>query len=97
MTATPALASVVLSFRNEAENIPILISRLAAMFAGQALEYELVFVNDDSTDASLATLLDERARKPRRLSHRKMARPTCEACRAGIGYRHREKRRRRYA
>jgi len=43
----------------------MLISRLAAMFAGQTVEYELIFVNDDSTDASLATLLDERKRNSR--------------------------------
>jgi glycosyltransferase involved in cell wall biosynthesis len=59
------LVSVVLSFRNEAENIPTLVSRLAAMFAGQDVEYEIVFVNDDSTDASLAVLLQERERNPR--------------------------------
>jgi dolichol-phosphate mannosyltransferase len=35
------------------------------MFAGQDVDYELVFVNDDSTDASLATLLQERERNPR--------------------------------
>src|SRR5258706_6460340 len=59
------LVSVVLSFRNEAENIPTLVSRLASMFAGQDVDYELLFVNDDSTDGSLATLLQERERNPR--------------------------------
>src|SRR5258706_2036302 len=59
------LVSVVVSFRNEAENIPTLVSRLASMFAGQDVDYELVFVNDDSTDGSLATLLQERERNPR--------------------------------
>jgi glycosyltransferase involved in cell wall biosynthesis len=65
MTAGKSLVSVVFSFRNEAENIPTLVSRLAAMFAAQDVEYELVFVNDDSTDASLTTLLHERERNPR--------------------------------
>jgi glycosyltransferase involved in cell wall biosynthesis len=59
------LVSVVLSFRNEAENIPTLVSRLAAMFGTQDADYELVFVNDDSTDGSLASLLQERERNPR--------------------------------
>jgi polyisoprenyl-phosphate glycosyltransferase len=59
-SAGRSLVSVVLSFRNEAGNIPTLISRLAAMFAAEDVSYELVFVNDDSTDASLATLLRER-------------------------------------
>jgi dolichol-phosphate mannosyltransferase len=60
-----ALVSVVLSFRNEAENIPTLVARLAAMFAGQPVDYELIFVNDASTDRSLELLLGERARNPR--------------------------------
>ena len=59
------LISVVLSFRNEAEVIPELISRLDRMFAGQNVPYELLFVNDASTDASLAILINERDRNPR--------------------------------
>lgn len=60
-----ALVSVVLSFRNEAENIPELVARLAAVFAKEPVDYELVFVNDASTDASLTILLSERERNPR--------------------------------
>lgn len=59
------LISVVLSFRNEAENIPALIARLAGVFASQAVDYELIFVNDDSTDRSLELLTLEHARNPR--------------------------------
>jgi dolichol-phosphate mannosyltransferase len=59
------LVSVVLSFRNEAENIPTLIARLVAMFASQDVEYELLFVNDASTDHSVSILLTERQRNPR--------------------------------
>jgi glycosyltransferase involved in cell wall biosynthesis len=59
------LVSVVLSFRNEAETIPTLISRLAAVFATQPVEYELLFVNDASTDDSLSVLLAEREHNPR--------------------------------
>ena len=51
------LVSVVLSFRNEAENIPTLVARLAAMFAEQPVDYELIFVNDASTDRSLDLLI----------------------------------------
>ncbi len=65
MTPPPALVSIVLSFRNEAANIPALVERLAAMFADEPVEYELLFVNDDSTDASLELLLNERAANPR--------------------------------
>ena len=59
------LVSVVLSFRNESENIPTLIARLATMFEAEAVEYELLFVNDASTDDSLAVLVRERERNPR--------------------------------
>jgi len=59
------LVSVVLSFRNEAENIPTLVARLAATFAEQPVDYELIFVNDASTDRSLDLLIGERARNPR--------------------------------
>jgi len=59
------LVSVVLSFRNEAENIPTLTVRLVAMFVSQDVEYELLFVNDASTDHSVSVLLTERQRNPR--------------------------------
>jgi glycosyltransferase involved in cell wall biosynthesis len=59
------LVSVVLSFRNEAGNIPPLIDRLARMFEAQPVEYELVFVNDASTDSSREILIGERARNAR--------------------------------
>jgi dolichol-phosphate mannosyltransferase len=55
----------VLSFRNEAANIPTLTARLATMFATQDIEYELLFVNDASTDASLPLLLEERQHNAR--------------------------------
>jgi glycosyltransferase involved in cell wall biosynthesis len=60
-----AVVSVVFSFRNERQNIPTLISRLDAMFAGAGVDYELIFVNDASTDGSLDVLIDERSRNPR--------------------------------
>jgi dolichol-phosphate mannosyltransferase len=59
------LLSVVLSFRNEADVIPELIARLDAAITSAGLDYELVFVNDASTDRSLAVLEEHRARNPR--------------------------------
>ena len=59
------LISVVLSFRNEADNIPTLVARLEKMFAGENVDYEVLFVNDASTDASLSLLIAERQRNPR--------------------------------
>ena len=59
------LVSVVLSFRNEAGNIPTLVARLDRMFAAEHADYEAVFVNDASTDASFTLLMAERERNPR--------------------------------
>ena len=51
------LLSVVFSFRNEAEVIPELVRRLQAALGPLPLRREFIFVNDSSTDASLATLM----------------------------------------
>jgi glycosyltransferase involved in cell wall biosynthesis len=59
------LISVVLSFRNESGNIGALVDRLDAMFSRENVQYELVFVNDASTDDSLQILLERRASNPR--------------------------------
>ena len=56
------LVSVVLSFRNEEGVIPELVARLVKALTGAGLAYELIFVNDASTDGSLA-LLEEHHRK----------------------------------
>jgi glycosyltransferase involved in cell wall biosynthesis len=65
MRADRPLISVVFSFRNEADNIPTLLSRLDKMFSGEQAEYEAIFVNDASTDASFTVLMAERRRNPR--------------------------------
>jgi len=62
---TSPLLSVVLSFRNEAEVIPELIERLDRALTAASIDYELIFVNDASTDASLALLEKHRASNPR--------------------------------
>jgi len=56
--------SVVLSFYNEETVIPELLSRMRAVFGAlieskRIRDYELVFVNDDSTDGSLQCLQGE--------------------------------------
>ncbi len=55
------LISLVFSFRDEEEVLPELISRCRAVLRGQTArgvirDYELIFVNDSSTDGSLAVL-----------------------------------------
>ena len=64
MTFESGLVSVVFSFRNEAENIPTLVSRVDSAFSGQPERYEIIFVNDRSSDTSLEILLKERERNP---------------------------------
>ena len=53
------LLSVVFSFRNEEENLPELLSRVRGVLDKAIERYELIFVNDASTDGSLATLESE--------------------------------------
>lgn len=51
--------NIIFSFRNEEENIPELVSRVSKSLATiQDLTYELIFVNDCSTDRSLELLID---------------------------------------
>src|ERR1039458_2121197 len=59
------LISIVFSFRNEAGNIAEVASRIEKVFSTEPEDYEAIFVNDDSTDASLDTLIQERERNPR--------------------------------
>ncbi|MGY9006394.1 MAG: glycosyltransferase family 2 protein [Alphaproteobacteria bacterium] len=48
--------SVIYSFRNEAENIPTLIERTKKALEPHVEGFEIIFVNDDSTDDSLDLL-----------------------------------------
>ena len=61
----PPLISIVLSFRNEEEVIPELMRRLRQVLARLPVNYELIFVNDASTDGSLQLLLREAKEDPR--------------------------------
>ncbi|WP_130472390.1 glycosyltransferase family 2 protein [Candidatus Magnetaquicoccus inordinatus] len=65
MNSSPALISIILSFRNEEENIVALITRLRTVLQAEPEEFEIIFVNDDSTDRSLAILEQEHQQDPR--------------------------------
>jgi len=67
------LVSVVLSFYNEEDVIPALIERLNGSLDPLPIDYELVFVNDASTDGSLELLM-ERAKEDRRIKIINMSR-----------------------
>ena len=59
------LVSIILSFRNEDDNLPELIRRLQAMADGRPEGYEFIFVNDCSSDRSRDLLVEGRAKDPR--------------------------------
>ena len=62
------LLSIVFSFRNEAGNIEPLVKRISTtMQKIENWKYELVFVNDDSTDKSEKILLDLQKNYPIKL------------------------------
>jgi dolichol-phosphate mannosyltransferase len=63
-TATQPDLSVVFPIYNEEENIPILLAEIAAALQGTGWSYELVAVNDGSTDRSLAVLHEQKATHP---------------------------------
>src|SRR5215470_3900809 len=52
------LLSFVFSFRNEQQNIPELVKRVSGVASSiDDVQYEMIFVNDDSTDQSLDVLI----------------------------------------
>ncbi|OJX68424.1 glycosyltransferase family 2 protein [Magnetospirillum sp. 64-120] len=63
MNAVPELA-VVVPVKNEADNIEPLVREIYAALDGVA-EFEIIYVDDGSTDATLAKLAETRAKFPR--------------------------------
>jgi len=57
--------SVIFSFRNEQENIPALIERSRSALESCTESFEIIFVNDDSTDTSLDLLKAHHEQDPR--------------------------------
>lgn len=60
----PELTVVVPVF-NEAGNVPLLVSRLKPALESCVASFEIVFVDDGSSDDTLAALKAENARDPR--------------------------------
>ena len=60
---TPDL-SVVFPVYNEEENVPILLAEIAGALAGGGWAYEIVAVDDGSSDRSLSVLRESRATYP---------------------------------
>jgi len=81
------LVSVVFSFRNEAETLPALVARVAAVLGAEPIDYELIFVNDASTDASMAMLVGLRAANPRiKIVNMSRRFGVAECARAGMAF-----------
>ncbi|MEE2698805.1 MAG: glycosyltransferase family 2 protein [Pseudomonadota bacterium] len=59
------MISVILSFLNEEEVLPELIRRVSNVLSNEPEDYEIIFVNDNSTDTSLELLLEARVKNPR--------------------------------
>lgn len=62
--AMPIL-SVILPCHNEADNLDLLFTRLEAVFDKMALAYELIAIDDGSTDDTYARLVAHHERNPR--------------------------------
>lgn len=62
-TATPDV-SIVVPIYNEVDNLPDLVERIAQAMAGQPLSFELLAVDDGSTDGSRARLRELAAGRP---------------------------------
>lgn len=73
MTSAPPQVSVVLPVFNEAENLPPLLDEIAGTLRGLGKTFEILAVDDASTDGSVAVLESLRRRYPelRVLRHRR--------------------------
>jgi glycosyltransferase involved in cell wall biosynthesis len=83
-TEPPVAVSIVVPVRNEAGNITPLITEIAAALDG-LWPYEIIYVNDGSTDDTAQRLAEEMARRPnlRVLRHEKSSGQSA-AVRSGI-------------
>ena len=50
--SSPKKITIVVPFLNEKENLPVLLERVAGTFSGRAEDWELLLVDDGSTDGS---------------------------------------------
>jgi len=64
MTSDRPDLSVVFPVYNEEENVPILLDEIARALEGRGWTYEMVAVDDGSSDRSLAVLHESRAKYP---------------------------------
>lgn len=70
------MISIIIPFYNEKENLPILYEEISSVFAALKYEYEIIFVDDGSTDGSdvksqISDIRQEKRTKIIILKHRK--------------------------
>ena len=58
----PKKITIVVPFLNEKDNLPVLLERVAAVFAGRAEDWELLLVDDGSTDGSAEWAVEQATR-----------------------------------
>ncbi len=63
-TCRPTLISAVLPSYDECEGLPIVISAVSQVLAGTGFRYEIIVVDDGSTDTTRTVMLDLCARNP---------------------------------
>ncbi|MBI3455359.1 MAG: glycosyltransferase family 2 protein, partial [Candidatus Rokubacteria bacterium] len=56
--------SIVIPTYNEAENVPVLVGRVAAVLSHRGIDYELIVADDDSPDGTWQVAESVRARHP---------------------------------
>jgi dolichol-phosphate mannosyltransferase len=57
--------SIILPIHNEAENIPLLYERLKNVLEGEVSDWEIIFVNDGSSDNSMEVMLQLKRKEKR--------------------------------
>jgi len=83
----PLDLSLVIPVYNEEDNVPVLAGEITAALDGRGLRYEVMFVDDGSTDGSPRVLAELAAREPR-FRVLRLARNSGQSAAMAIGFRH---------
>jgi glycosyltransferase involved in cell wall biosynthesis len=89
MSTRPVEVSVLVPAKDEAENLPEFVRQAAAALTPAGFGFEVIVIDDGSTDATAAVLADLKARHPwlRSVSHRRQS-GIADALRSGADAAH---------